>query len=127
MRLSVEAGLQAQGDPRLLRQVLDNLLGNAWKFTQGKALAEITVGQQIGNAGETVYFVRDNGAGFGMAYAEKLFGAFQRLHTVSEFAGHGVGLATVLRIVERHSGRIWGESGQGSGATFYFILGKTMP
>ena len=125
-RLRVESGLLAHGDPRLLRQVLDNLLGNAWKFTQGKHPTEITVAHQTGSAGETVYFVRDNGAGFDMTYAEKLFGAFQRLHTESEFAGTGIGLATVQRIVARHGGRIWGESVKGKGATFYFTLGQAM-
>ena len=127
VRISVEPGLQAKGDPRLLRQVLDNLLGNAWKFAGNKAVAEIAVGQQTGHAGETVYFVRDNGDGFDMAYAEKLFGVFQRLHSASEFGGHGVGLAMVQRIVERHSGKIWGESALGSGASFYFTLGKAAP
>lgn len=104
-----------------------NLLGNAWKFTQGKVPAEIAVGKLIGSAGETVYFVRDNGAGFDMAYAEKLSGAFQRLHAASEFAGHGVGLATVRRIVERHDGKVWADSVQGAGASFYFSLGKGGP
>ena len=126
VRFSVEPGLRAQGDSRLLRQVLDNLVGNAWKFTHNKALTDIAFGQYIASAGETVYFVRDNGAGFDMAYVEKLFGAFQRLHAASEFAGHGVGLATVQRIVERHGGNIWGESVQGEGASFYFTLGKAM-
>ena len=126
VRLRVEPGLQVQGDPRLLRQLLDNLLGNAWKFTQGKALAEIAVGRQNGSAGEAVYFVRDNGAGFDMAYAEKLFGAFERLHAASEYTGHGVGLATVRRIVERHGGKVWGEAAQEAGASFYFTLGKAM-
>jgi PAS domain S-box-containing protein len=122
-QLQVEPGLLAQGDARLLRQVLDNLLGNAWKFTAGQACTCITLGQQTGRTGETVYFVRDNGAGFDMAYAEKLFGAFQRLHTQTEFAGTGIGLATVQRIIARHGGRIWADSVQDQGATFYFTLG----
>jgi len=121
--LHVEPGLTAQGDPRLLRQVLENLLGNAWKFSAGKTLAEITFGQQTGSAGETVYFVRDNGAGFDMAYSEKLFGAFQRLHSPSEFAGTGIGLTTVQRIIARHGGKVWGQATPGRGATFYFTLG----
>ncbi|MDB5869083.1 MAG: multi-sensor signal transduction histidine kinase [Polaromonas sp.] len=122
-QLRVEPGLLAQGDPRLLRQVLDNLLGNAWKFTAGKACACITVGRAPGSGDETVFFVRDNGAGFDMAYVEKLFGAFQRLHTQAEFAGTGIGLATVQRIIARHGGRAWAESVKGEGATFYFTLG----
>jgi light-regulated signal transduction histidine kinase (bacteriophytochrome) len=119
----VEAGLLAQGDPRLLKQVLDNLLGNAWKFSAGQARTEITVGHETSSAGQTVYFVRDNGAGFDMAYADKLFGAFERLHTQDEFVGTGIGLATVQRIIARHGGKIWGESAPGCGATFYFTLG----
>ncbi|MBH2020125.1 MAG: PAS domain S-box protein [Burkholderiales bacterium] len=122
-RLQVEPGLTAQGDPRLLGQVLYNLLGNAWKFTSGKACSCITVGQMAGGDGEKTYFVRDNGAGFDMAYVGKLFGAFQRLHTEAEFAGTGIGLATVQRIIARHGGRVWAESVQGEGATFYFTLG----
>ncbi len=125
-QLQVEAGLLAQGDPRLLKQVLDNLLGNAWKFSAGQVRTEIAVGHETGSTGETIYFVRDNGAGFDMAYADKLFGTFQRLHTQGEFAGTGIGLATVRRIIERHGGRIWGESEPGSGATFYFTLGTAM-
>ncbi|MDP3828370.1 MAG: ATP-binding protein, partial [Polaromonas sp.] len=113
-----------QGDPRLLRQVLDNLLGNAWKFSDQQPQTRITLGRENGPDGQPIYIVRDNGAGFDMAYSEKLFGAFQRLHTASEFPGHGIGLATVHRIVTRHGGRIWAESVPGNGATFYFTLGR---
>lgn len=127
VRWQLEAGLDVQGDPGLLQQLLDNLLGNAWKFSAGRACAEIALGRQTSAAGETVYFVRDNGAGFDMAHAEKLFGAFQRLHTQAEFAGTGIGLATVQRIVVRHGGRIWGESAPDQGATFYFTLGTAAP
>ncbi len=123
VRLRVDEGLKAWGDARLLRQVLDNLLANAWKFTGAKACTEITVGSEKGGAGEIVYFVRDNGAGFDMAYVEKLFGAFQRLHSQAEFAGTGIGLATVQRIIARHEGRVWADSAPGQGATFYFTLG----
>lgn len=121
--LQVQPGLMAQGDPRLLKQVLYNLLGNAWKFSAGQDCARITLGRRVGPRDEDVYFVRDNGAGFDMAYAPKLFGAFQRLHTEAEFAGTGIGLATVQRIVTRHGGRVWAESVRGEGATFYFTLG----
>lgn len=122
-RFQVEPGLTAQGDARLLKQVLDNLLGNAWKFTAGQACAQITLDHETSPAGETVYVVRDNGAGFDMAHAARLFGAFERLHPQSEFAGTGIGLATVARIVARHGGRIWAESAPGQGARFYFVLG----
>lgn len=122
-RVQVEPGLVVQGDPRLLKQVLGNLLGNAWKFSAGTERTEIAFGHEVNAAGETVYFVRDNGAGFDMAYAEKLFDAFQRLHSPSEFAGTGIGLTTVQRIILRHGGRVWGESVLGKGATFYFTLG----
>jgi PAS domain S-box-containing protein len=122
-RLHVEAGLVGQGDPRLLKQVLDNLLGNAWKFSARQECTDITFGHETGKAGETVYFVRDQGAGFDMAYVEKLFGAFQRLHSLSEFAGTGIGLATVHRIITRHGGKVWAGSQPGQGTTFYFTLG----
>ena len=122
-RLEVQPGLMVRGDSRLLRQVLCNLLGNAWKFSAGKARTCIALGRMAGPEGEEVFFVRDNGAGFDMAYAPKLFGAFQRLHTAAEFAGTGIGLATVQRIVARHGGRVWADSVQGEGATFYFTLG----
>ena len=122
-RCHIEPGLLAQGDARLLKQVLDNLLGNAWKFTAGQACAEITLDHETSPCGETVYIVRDNGAGFDMAHAARLFGAFERLHPQSEFAGTGIGLATVARIVARHGGRIWAESAPGQGARFYFVLG----
>jgi PAS domain S-box-containing protein len=116
---SVEPGLQVRGDSRLLRSVMENLLGNAWKFSARVELAEIAVGF---SAQHQAFFVRDNGAGFDMAYAAKLFGTFQRLHDAAEFPGTGVGLATVARIVARHGGRIWAESSPGRGATFHFTL-----
>ena len=121
--LEVEPGLMVKGDLRLLRQVLFNILGNAWKFSARKACTHITLGRMTGPQGEEVFFVRDHGAGFDMAYVAKLFGAFQRLHTAAEFAGTGIGLATVQRIVARHGGRVWADSVQGEGATFYFTLG----
>jgi signal transduction histidine kinase len=121
---TIMPGLQVTGDHRLLQQVMDNLLGNAWKFSSQSAQTSITVSCSTGSNAETVYTVRDSGAGFDMAYADKLFGAFQRLHTSAEFAGTGIGLATVHRIVTRHGGRIWAESVPGEGSSFHFTLGK---
>jgi light-regulated signal transduction histidine kinase (bacteriophytochrome) len=117
----ISKGLTATGDNRLLGIVLENLLGNAWKFTrnQPKACIEFGCDRQDG---QTVFFVRDNGAGFDMAFAAKLFGVFQRLHTSDEFEGTGIGLATVQRIIRRHDGRIWAEGKVANGATFYFTL-----
>jgi light-regulated signal transduction histidine kinase (bacteriophytochrome) len=123
----VEPGLAATGDHRLLRQVFDNLLGNAWKFSAGQPVTQITFGTETDAHGEIVYFVRDNGAGFNMAYSQKLFGPFQRLHSPSEFEGTGIGLAFVQRIISRHGGRIWAESAPGQGATFRFTLGHLDP
>ena len=117
----MQPGLVAYGDARLLRIVFENLLGNAWKFTGQQAQARIEFGMQEWE-GQPAYFVRDNGVGFDMTYAGKLFGAFQRLHNVSEFPGTGIGLATVQRIIHRHGGRIWAESKPGNGACFYFAL-----
>jgi signal transduction histidine kinase len=110
---------QVNGDPRLLRIALENLLRNAWKFTKKRARAQIEFGAKAGP--ETVYFVRDNGVGFDLAYAAKLFQPFKRLHD-STFEGTGIGLAIVDRIIRRHEGRIWGEAAPDSGATFYFTL-----
>jgi len=114
----------AQGDSQLLRAALENLLGNAWKFTGTRPVGHVTFGSTV-QKGATVYYVRDNGAGFDMAYAAKLFTPFQRLHNASEFAGTGIGLATVQRIVTRHGGRIWAEGHVGHGATFFFTLSDT--
>lgn len=127
LEAQVEPGLVATGDNRLLRQVLDNLLGNAWKFSAGEPVTRIDFGTQTDANGDLVYAVRDNGAGFNMAYAQKLFGPFQRLHSPSEFEGTGIGLAFVQRIIVRHGGRIWGESAPGKGATFCFTLGHLDP
>jgi signal transduction histidine kinase len=114
--------LRAVGDPALLRAVLTNLLSNAWKFTAKQPQARIEFGQKPGGNGKAVFFVKDNGAGFEMKQAQKLFRAFQRLHGQEEFPGTGVGLATVQRIVARHGGEIWVESEPGKGATFFFSL-----
>jgi signal transduction histidine kinase len=120
--LTVEDGLMAAADPHLLQIVLENLLGNAWKFTANCESPQIEFGSTL-SEGETCYYVRDNGAGFDMAYAEKLFGVFQRLHSTEEFAGTGIGLATVKRIITRHGGRVWAAAEPGRGATFFFTVG----
>ncbi|HEX5807066.1 MAG TPA: PAS domain S-box protein [Anaerolineales bacterium] len=113
--------LMVEGDPNLLHIVLENLLGNAWKFTSKQPEPRIEFGQK-NHVKERTFYVRDNGVGFDMAYADKLFGVFQRLHSITEFPGTGVGLATVQRIIAIHGGRIWAESAEGEGATFYFTL-----
>jgi PAS domain S-box-containing protein len=112
----------AFGTAPMIRQVWVNLIGNAVKFTKGREVAEIEIGVEGGDPGEQVYFIRDNGAGFDMRYADKLFGVFQRLHSAEEFPGTGVGLALVQRIVNRHDGRVWGEGEVGKGATFRFTI-----
>ena len=121
VEVSVQDGLRAEADPRLARVLVDNLLGNAWKFTGKRPDARIELGS-LEVAGGEAFFIRDNGAGFDMTYAGKLFAPFQRLHTASEFPGNGIGLATAQRIVQRHGGRIWAEGAVGAGATFYFTL-----
>ena len=118
----IQPGLKGQGDPRLLRIALDNLLGNAWKFTSKRDGAVIEFSQETRPGEPPAFRVRDNGAGFDMAHSSKLFGAFQRLHGMQEFAGTGIGLATVQRIIHRHGGRVWAEGAVGQGATFFFTL-----
>jgi signal transduction histidine kinase len=119
--VAIEDGLVTQGDPGLLRVALENLLGNSWKFTRKHAEARIEFGMMTRD-GEPTYFVRDDGAGFEMAYADKLFRPFQRLHAAEDFEGTGIGLATVQRIIRRHGGRVAGEGAVDRGATFYFVL-----
>jgi light-regulated signal transduction histidine kinase (bacteriophytochrome) len=114
--------IHGNGDATLLGVVLENLLGNAWKFTSKRLHAEIRFGC-VDHENRPTYFVRDNGAGFDMTYAQKLFAPFERLHTTSEFEGTGIGLATVQRVVQRHGGDVWAESKSDDGATFYFTLG----
>jgi PAS domain S-box-containing protein len=122
IEFDIEPGLKASGDAGLLEVALTNLLGNAVKFTGKRARAHIEVGKARHN-GEPAFYVRDNGAGFDMTYAGRLFGPFQRLHRTSEFQGAGIGLATVQRAIRRHGGRVWAEAQPDRGATFYFVLG----
>ncbi|HZK73519.1 MAG TPA: response regulator [Clostridia bacterium] len=121
VKVEIASKLTVSADARLARIMLANLLSNAWKFTSRKPEAAIEVGGEVVE-GESRQFVRDNGVGFDMLYSHKLFGAFQRLHSESEFPGAGIGLATVRRIANRHGGRCWAEGAVGEGATFYFVL-----
>jgi PAS domain S-box-containing protein len=122
VELVVGEGITADGDPRLLQRVLENLLNNAYKFTAKRALARIEFGVAPQGDGRVAYFVRDNGIGFDMAYADQLFGAFHRLHGAKEYPGTGIGLATVERIIHRHGGQVWAEGTENTSATFYFTL-----
>jgi light-regulated signal transduction histidine kinase (bacteriophytochrome) len=122
--VTVQPHLCAFMDPRLARTLLENLLGNAWKFTNTIPSPHVEFAA-VEREGTTLLFVRDNGAGFDMAHVDKLFAPFQRLHTVSEFPGTGIGLATAQRIIHRHGGRIWAEGSINQGATFYFTLPGT--
>ncbi|HET9122135.1 MAG TPA: ATP-binding protein, partial [Acidiferrobacteraceae bacterium] len=120
--LTTPETLPAEGDPRLLRMVFEHLLGNAWKFTRWASRPQVTLGH-MDTGGEQVFFVRDNGDGFDMAYVDKLFRPFQRLHENHSFPGNGIGLAMVQRIIQKHGGRIWAHGSPGQGASFYFTLG----
>jgi len=121
VEVTIAPGAAAHADPRLVRVLLENLLGNAWKYTRERAPARIEFGMAPQN-GSAAFYVRDNGAGFEMTYVHKLFGAFQRLHSHAEFEGTGIGLATVQRIVRRHGGKVWATGAVGQGATFSFTL-----
>lgn len=119
---NIQEGLHVRADSRLMASLLENLLGNAWKFSSGAAHAQISVGRATQSTSEVVLFVKDNGAGFDMAHTGQLFNAFERLHKPGEFPGMGIGLATVHRIVARHGGRVWAEAAAGQGACFYVAL-----
>jgi light-regulated signal transduction histidine kinase (bacteriophytochrome) len=121
VQVDIAPGVTVSGDQRLIRILLANLLNNAFKFSSTKPDAKVSFGQEVVD-GEPRVFVRDNGVGFDMIDSHRLFGAFQRLHSQSEFGGAGIGLATARRIVNRHGGRIWAEGRVGEGATFYFVL-----
>jgi len=121
VELVVQDGVTVEADPRLMRVVFENLLGNAWKFSARTEEARIEFGVETTDAGP-VYHVRDNGAGFDMAFAGKLFAPFQRLHGAAEFPGTGIGLATVQRVIDRHGGRVWAEGAVGRGATVFFTV-----
>jgi light-regulated signal transduction histidine kinase (bacteriophytochrome) len=122
VEIGIQPGVMAFGDKGLVRILFENLLGNAWKFTSKTPSPRITFGTELAGDGRTAFAVRDNGAGFDMAYADKLFQVFQRLHLVQDFPGTGVGLATVARVVKRHGGKVWCEGKEKSGACFYFTL-----
>ena len=123
LQLTIMPNMLVNGDEGLLRLALVNLFDNTWKFTQSNTVSQIDFGQTEFE-GQTTYYLQDNGAGFEMAYANKLFDPFQRLHSQQEFDGTGIGLAIVERIINRHRGRVWAEAKVGSGATFFFTLGK---
>ena len=125
IRISIQDGVRATADRGLIRTVLQNLVENAWKFTSRQENPAMEFGSMPADGAEICCFVRDNGAGFDPAHAAKLFEPFERLHTDTDFAGTGIGLASVQRIIERHGGRIWAEGAVGSGATFYFTLDAT--
>jgi light-regulated signal transduction histidine kinase (bacteriophytochrome) len=126
VEVKVRPGVVVTGDGQLLRIALENLLENAWKFTGKQTDSRIEFGVTQAS-GEPTYYVRDNGAGFDMTYADRLFGPFQRLHPQDEFPGSGIGLATVQRIIHRHGGQVWAEGLVGQGATFQFTLGRVRP
>jgi light-regulated signal transduction histidine kinase (bacteriophytochrome) len=117
----ITPGMHVHADRNLMGVVLENLFDNAWKFSSNHPTAKIEFGCTL-NQGQRVYFIRDDGDGFDMAYAGKLFGAFQRMHTPAEFKGTGIGLTTVQRIITRHGGKVWAEAEKDKGATFYFTL-----
>ena len=121
VKMTIQKGIVIQGDPHSMQIALTNLIDNAWKFTGKQKHPRIEFGATL-KENEKIFFIRDNGVGFDMSYVGKLFGAFQRLHTMDEFAGTGIGLATVQRIINRHGGKIWAEGEVGKGATFYFTL-----
>ncbi len=123
IQLKINSLPPASGDPAMIRQVFFNLISNAIKFTKIRDIGVIEVDGRE-EEGENIYSIKDNGAGFDMQFADKLFGAFQRLHTEKEFEGTGIGLATVQRIINRHGGRVWAEGEMNEGATFYFTLPK---
>ena len=125
-QVNIQDGLSAHGDRRLLSAVFENLLGNAWKFSSTRELSQIDVGSEPGKDGETVFFVRDNGVGFDTTFEHKLFATFERLHSPEEFSGSGIGLATVMRVIERHRGEVAAKSAWHEGATLYLPLAPAL-